>query len=704
MPWKRVALALAGALLATAAQSPPPPRPQAPKPQPARQQRDLSIEKIESEAAPPKTVNIPRSYAVIIGISGYRNLAPKQQLHYPEEDARAIHTVLISAEGGNFKAENVHILIGAQATLANMRREIDNWLPSVAKDGDRVLIYFAGHGFMFQGKGYLAPSDFNPGDVTGTGYPMDELGAVIGGKIRAQSKILLTDACHAGAITPEDTQSLNRTLSSLNTSLFSLTASRDRESSFESETLQHGVFTYYVVQGLGGAADTDHDGVVTADELADYVRTQVREATGRQQNPTSEKGSFDPQMLLSYVPANVNPAAPPAPRFGTLVFEANRDDVEVFVDGVSKGVLSKDQTSLVVTGLQPGEHTVKGVRMGWEPDGPRPEMVRPGETSTVTFKLLIPRRRKQEVIDLLDKGLEYYQNGGEQNYRKAAGYFEKAFQSDPTYSQAAYYLGQTYNALFDEARADQWFQKAIRIDPDYLDARASYAGMLLDTGGVDEALRQINDVLLRQPNHVLALTLQAQAYRFKALYAEAIQSAREASRLSPGDAEPHLWMADSLRLSGRCAESRKEYNEYLRLSDFDSKLAGQLNYYVIGSLFGMGRRKHASQHDIWKDLRSLAYFGICDCGKDKASQLDSAIGYCQKALAYDAGDPFAHFALGIAFMYRFNRDNNVADLPPAKKHFEQVIQINPDLEEATKAKENLAAVQDAMQQLGMHVR
>ena len=64
--------------------------------------------------------------------------------------------------------------------------------------------------------------------------------------------------------------------------------------------------------------------------------------------------------------------------------------------------------------------------------------------------------------------------------------------------------------------------------------------------------------------------------------------------------------------------------QYLKLSDFDSKLAGQLNYYVLGSLFGLGKKKRAAQHDIWQDLRSLAYFGICDCER-KLTHFDSAI-------------------------------------------------------------------------------
>src|SRR5262249_13719238 len=147
-----------------------------------------------------------------------------------------------------------------------------------------------GHGLVYQGKGYLAPYDIDLNNVGATAYPMEELGTTIGSKIQATSKILLTDACHSGAISPEDTENLNGKLADLNKSLFSLTASRARERSFESPDFDggHGVFTYYVVQGMSGAADTSHDGIVTADELAEYVHTQVRDATKGEQNPTSD--------------------------------------------------------------------------------------------------------------------------------------------------------------------------------------------------------------------------------------------------------------------------------------------------------------------------------------------------------------------------------------------------------------------------------
>src|ERR1700726_2145405 len=105
-------------------------------------------------------------------------------------------------------------------------------------------------------------------------------------------------------------------------------------------------------------------------------------------------------------------------------------------------------------------------------------------------------------------------------------------------------------------------------------------------------------------------------------------------------------MAESLRLSGKYDEAKNEYEQYLKLSDFDSKLAGQLNYYVLGYLMGFGKKKRAAQQDIWKDLRSLAYFGLCDCER-KQSPFDQAISYFEKTLTFSACEPFLHLALGL---------------------------------------------------------
>lgn len=47
----------------------------------------------------------------------------------------------------------------------------------------------------------------------------------------------------------------------------------------------HGAFSYFVLRGLNGDADTNLDAVVDADELLDYVRDKVLETTVRRQRP-----------------------------------------------------------------------------------------------------------------------------------------------------------------------------------------------------------------------------------------------------------------------------------------------------------------------------------------------------------------------------------------------------------------------------------
>jgi tetratricopeptide (TPR) repeat protein len=669
---------------------------------PPTAQRDLRIEKDVPTTAPapatkPTAVVIPRSYALVIGISKYRNLTQGQQLQYAERDAEDIYSILISPEGGNFRAENVHTLIGPKATLANIRRELEEWLPAAAKEDDRVLVYFAGHGFVAQGQAYLAPYDIVVDQISKTAYPMATMGSVFG-KIKAKWKVLLTDSCHSGAVTPDgDVQTINRSLIDLSRSVFSLTASRDRERSFESPDWGggHGIFTYYVVRGLEGEADDNHNGVVTADELAEYVRRNVREATDARQNPTSDRSSFDPEMLLAYVPTRAAAGAPPPPKFGALILESNLDGVEVFLDGKSVGVLNKSQP-LRLPGLAPGSHTVQGVKMGYEPDGPREETVYPGQEKTVSIRIMILRRRTKAASDLFDKGLESYNKGFEENYRKAAENLEKALLADPKYSQAALYLGRTYNALFDEQKAQQAFKKAIEIDPDYLEARASFAGMLLDIGDADEAIRQLTVVVRRDPKNAMAQYLLAQAFRMKDQYPQSIEAARAAIQLNPSNPEPHFWLAESLRLSGSYDKGAAEYAQYLRLSDFDSKLAGKMNYYVLGYLAGIGKKKRAAQQDIWKDLRSLAYFGICDCQR-KLSNWDAAIANCQKALSYTPDDPYVHYALGLIYARKAQATGNVENLPAARQHFAAMLKINSEMSEADYARKNIASIDAALQ-------
>ncbi len=664
-------------------------------------QRDLKTFKPGGTAATSSDmpVAIPRSYALVVGISHYANLPQTAQLHYPGRDAEEMYTTLISPEGGQFPPEHVHRLVDAEATEANIRKELEQWLPSVTKPDDRVLIYFAGHGFVSGGKGYIAPYDIDLHNVAGTAYSMDRLGQVIGSQIKGKWKVLLTDTCHSGAITPEaDRAELNKTLLDLRTSLFSLTASRDRESSYESADYGggHGIFTYYVVQGMNGAADTNGDGVVSADELAEYVHSNVRQATKAAQNPTSERGSFDPKMVLAFNPTLRKAAAPPQAQFGSLVIESNMDDTEIWVDGKSVGIVKKGG-SLKLPGIAPGTHTVKGVHLGYEPDGPREQQVYPGQATTISLHITIARQRNKAAVDLLDQGIVAYRNGYEANYRKAADDFKKAIALDPQYSAPYVYLGRVQHALYQDNDALASFRKAIEIDPDYLEARTSYAAALLDQGDLDESTRQLDVVTRRNAENGVAWYLLSQAYARKAAYPQCREAANKAVQFTPNNGEAHFWLAECQRKLDQPVDAEREYTRYLELTNFDSGTAGKLNYYLVGFLVGAGKKTRAAQADIWKEQRGSANLGLCEC-EDMQKHYASALPLCQRALSYMPDDMLAHYRTAMIYVEQSNQKASPALLSAARTHFQRVIAVNPDTEQATRARTYISRIDTALAQ------
>ena len=685
------------------------PQNQIPPEAPPADTRDLKPVHPPEDVKPTAPGAVQQSYALVIGISHYENLPASAQLQFPNRDAQSIYTTLISEQGGQFPANHVHMLVGEQATRANIIHELETWLPSVTAVDDRVFIYFAGHGFISAGKGYLAPYDIDLKDIAGTAYSMDRLGKAIGSGIHGKWKVLLTDACHSGAITPEtDPAQLNHLLLDMQQSIFSLTASRDREQSFESAEWGggHGIFTYYVVQGLAGAADTNGDGIVTADELAEYVHSNVRQATGARQNPTSERGSFDSNMVLAFNPTHAKASALAELKYGTMVIQSNMDDTEFWLDGQKAGVVSK-ATPLRLPGLSPGSHTIKAVHMGYEPDGPREEMIYPGQETTVNVRILIPRRRTQAAVDLLDEGVASYKKGYEVNYKNAEAKLKEAIALDPNYSEAWMYLGRVENALWADDQATAAFQRAIAIDPDYEEARVSYAGALLDQGGLDEAVRQLNAALERQPQNGTAYYLLSQAYARQGDFAAGKAAALHAVKANPGNGEAHFWLAECERHLNDADAADSEYRQYLRMTDFNSGAWGQANYYIAGFLLGVGRKHHAAEQDIWKEQQGQANVGLCDC-EWMQKRYDAAISFCQRALTFLPTDLWANYRLGLIYVEQANAGAPPANtatanagtpadlLKAARVRFSNVVTVNPDTDEANRARQYIARIDAAL--------
>jgi tetratricopeptide (TPR) repeat protein len=397
--------------------------------------------------------------------------------------------------------------------------------------------------------------------------------------------------------------------------------------------------------------------------LAEKRRADEEAATSKSLNDLLQSDVLS-QALLAYVPARVT-AAPVAPVAGSLRFESNMDDVQLLLDGKSRGTLTKGKPFLVEQ-LAPGQHTVEGIHSGYEPDGPRQVTVYSSRENPVGIKIQAPRRRDKDAADLLDNGVALLSQ--DHDYRRAATLLESAWHLDPTCSQTAYYLALTYSALSDAAKAAEYFEKAVQVGPDNLEARAAFADVLLNSRKVEEALIQISTALNQEPQNFEVLTRQAAALRLKAQYPQAIDAARKAIQLGPPMlSEPHLWLADSLRLSKKPTEAEGEYFKYLRISN-----------------------QNGTADDTRQ--RSVAYFGLCDAERVLQHYV-LAIPFCQQSLGLHPQDAFSHYVLGLAYMRLAQSTGDLGQLRIALSHFQQVLTIDPGMREADYARQNISNIQ-----------
>jgi tetratricopeptide (TPR) repeat protein len=255
----------------------------------------------------------PQSYAVIIGISAYKNLPVKSQLQFADQDATAIKDFLVGPSGG-FRPENVDLLINDQAGRTPILRALEK-LQNTASNRDLAFIFFAGHGIVKGPQGFVLAYDSDPEDLLLTAVDMDIFNSVIR-NLRARSVVIFTDACHSGTIGDVTSQTgAAESVTNLTAKSFADTSSRPDQTSFifsaasptqsswELGPLKHGLFTYHVIEGLGGKADRSGNGLVTADELYDYVVTNVRrdaEQQGHSQVPEFN-ARYDRSIPLAYL-------------------------------------------------------------------------------------------------------------------------------------------------------------------------------------------------------------------------------------------------------------------------------------------------------------------------------------------------------------------------------------------------------------------
>jgi uncharacterized caspase-like protein len=243
-------------------------------------------------------------WVLSVGISKYEKLPHDLWLQYPDSDADMFARFLASPRGGAVPAGQMLVLTNEHATTAALRKAFQTFIEDRPDKNDTVFILIAGHGTVDDQGAYILTYDSDPRNLAGSAIPMADLHTLVEEELTKVARVvLLADVCRAATIAGQKTASLGAMVEKIGEApgeMLGLTAARPRELSIESPEFGggHGAFTWSVLRGLSGAADSDRDGVVTAGELIDFVSTDVAKLTGNKQHPR-DFGNMDNSTKLS---------------------------------------------------------------------------------------------------------------------------------------------------------------------------------------------------------------------------------------------------------------------------------------------------------------------------------------------------------------------------------------------------------------------
>jgi hypothetical protein len=232
-------------------------------------------------------------WAVIIGIGRYSHM---QTLKYSDDDAYQIYAFLKSPEGGAVPDKQIKLLIDDDATRLNILDALRQTLLK-ADENDVVMIYYSGHGM----DGAFVPIDF---DGFNNLIRHEEVKSVLN-QSQAKHKIVFADACHSGSMMLAARGSFQTSVNKFydafaqsSGGIALLMSSKGEETSLEANNLRQGVFSHFLIRGLKGEADKNHDKLVTISELYNFVYGNVTNYSAHTQTPTLT-GSFDPNMPVA---------------------------------------------------------------------------------------------------------------------------------------------------------------------------------------------------------------------------------------------------------------------------------------------------------------------------------------------------------------------------------------------------------------------
>jgi hypothetical protein len=263
------------------------------------------------EDIPRTQIENPDAFAVVIGNSVYQN-ASIPRVDFALRDAQVMCNYLINVMG--FKPGNIKFLQNATKgqfeTVFGSENNAHGWLFNQVKpQKSDVFVYYSGHGApdTNTNQAYFVPADADPSAIAINGYSLSTFYRNLG-QVPARNMTVVIDACFSGGT--NDNRMLIASASPIiveanmpvSGNISALTSTGPGQIASWYPQMHHGLFTYFFLKGLRGAADRNGDRVITVGEMQQYLADNAegvpyfaRSMFNREQQPRMQG---DPNRVL----------------------------------------------------------------------------------------------------------------------------------------------------------------------------------------------------------------------------------------------------------------------------------------------------------------------------------------------------------------------------------------------------------------------
>lgn len=255
----------------------------------------------------------PRRMALLVGISEFDD-PHWRGLRYPAKDATDLAAAMLDPARGRF--DQVRVLTRPEETTrAAILAALRELRKQAHRPDDVVVVYFSAHGTLARDatgelRRFLVTRDASYRAIAQTALSMDMLKAEFDA-LSSRRRLLVLASCHSGngkSLLPKE---LEKELSGVKSGFYARPLEESSRASMvfaacdwgetarEDEGLRNDIYTHFLVEGLGGGADRNTDGAVTATEAHDYARRRTFAFTEGRQRPSAEilEVGADPVVL-----------------------------------------------------------------------------------------------------------------------------------------------------------------------------------------------------------------------------------------------------------------------------------------------------------------------------------------------------------------------------------------------------------------------